>query len=62
MPILNGFETVKILRLINFNNLIFGITNSIGESFTEFSNCGLNDIFIKPFNKDMLHIIINLIN
>lgn len=62
MPILNGIDTVKILRLINFNNLICGITSSDGDNFIEFSNCGLNNIYMKPFTKEILYKIMKLLN
>ena len=55
MPNLTGEMLAKILRGMNYNGLIFGITgNGLEEDVKNYLDCGANYIFIKPFNHDKL--------
>jgi signal transduction histidine kinase/ActR/RegA family two-component response regulator len=62
MPNLNGIQTVQLLRGINFDKIIIGIT---GSSLTELSNfnlCGIDYLFSKPLDKNKIDLIISFLN
>jgi nitrogen-specific signal transduction histidine kinase/CheY-like chemotaxis protein len=62
MPNLNGIQTVQLLRGINFDKIIIGIT---GSSFTELSNfnlCGIDYLFSKPLDKNKIDLIMSFLN
>jgi two-component system autoinducer 2 sensor kinase/phosphatase LuxQ len=60
MPNLNGIQTIKLLRGINFNKLIFGITGSYNNQFGEFSNC-VDYLFSKPFDMKKIDILLSFL-
>ena len=62
MPKLNGKNVIKLLRDINFNKLIFGITNCIDDELIIFNNSGVDYIFKKPFNYNQLEILSNFLS
>ena len=62
MPNLNGIQTVKLLRGINFNKLIFGLTGSYNNHLSEFEKCGIDYLFSKPFDKNKIDILISFLN
>lgn len=62
MPNLNGTQTVKLLRGINFNKIIIGITGSSHNELSEFNFCGTDYIFSKPLDKYKINLILDLIN
>jgi len=62
MPNLNGMQTVKLLRGINFDKLIIGITGSYYDELSEFYYCGTDYIFSKPLDKHKIKLIMDLIN
>lgn len=57
MPILNGAHTVRHLREIHYDKLIFGITSSSGNLIKDFENCGIDYLFSKPFNENKMNIM-----
>ncbi len=62
MPLLNGTNIIKLLRDINFNKLIFGITNCSDDELIKFNNCGVDYIFKKPFDHKQNKILFNFLN
>ena len=62
MPNLSGMQTVQLLRGINFNNLIFGITGSDKQEIIDFKNSGVDYIFIKPFDKNKIKLFFDFLN
>lgn len=62
MPKLNGIQTIKLLRGINCNKIIIGITGSNNYNLSEFNNCGCDYIFSKPLDKIKINIIFSFIN
>jgi len=62
MPNLNGTQTVKLLRGINFDKIIIGITGSSHNELSEFNFCGTDYIFSKPLDKYKINLILDLIN
>lgn len=62
MPILNGTNIIKLLRNINFNKLIFGITDCSNDELKKFNNSGVDYIFKKPFDYTQNKILFNFLN
>jgi len=62
MPILNGTQTVQLLRGIKFNKIIIGISGSVFSESNDFNNCGIDYMFSKPFNKDKVELIMSFLN
>lgn len=62
MPKLNGSQTVKLLRGIHFDKLIFGITGSSNNDLSDFNNCGLDFVFSKPLSKDKIKILFDFLD
>ena len=62
MPNLNGIQAIKLLRGINFNKIIIGITGSSNIELNEFNSCGADYIFSKPLDKNKIDIIMTFIN
>ena len=62
MPILNGAQTVQLLRGIKFDKIIIGISGSRISESSEFNNCGIDYMFSKPFAKDKVELIIAFLN
>jgi CheY-like chemotaxis protein len=61
MPNLNGTQTVQLLRGINFDKLIFGITGN-NEENSDFYNCGVDYVFYKPFDKNKIKIVFDFLD
>jgi CheY-like chemotaxis protein len=63
MPKLNGIVTVKLLREIKYDKLIFGISgiNDIKDLY-EFIENGADYVFIKPFDKNKINQLFEFIN
>lgn len=64
MPIINGFETTKLIRNKGINIPIIALTAFDKQEITEQAlSSGMNDIIIKPFEQAKLfQIITNLVN
>ena len=62
MPKLNGSTVTKILRGINFNKIIIGITDCPEDELLEFNNSGIDYVFKKPFDKQNKEILFNFLN
>ena len=61
MPHLAGPLTIKLLRALGYENLVIGITgNSVEDDIKEFYGCGANYVFIKPFHKSSLQMVLDL--
>ena len=62
MPNLTGELLSKILRGIGYDGLIIGITgNGVEEDKEKYLECGADYVFIKPFNKQKLVMLLELI-
>jgi CheY-like chemotaxis protein len=62
MPNLTGELLSKILRGVGYNGLIVGITaNGVKEDRQQFENNGADYVFIKPFTKNNLLALLELI-
>jgi len=62
MPNLTGELLSKILRGIGYDSLIIGITgNGLKEDKEKFLDNGADHIFVKPFNKQKLTMLLDLI-
>ena len=62
MPNLTGELLSKILRGIGYDGLIIGITgNGLKEDKEKFLDNGADHIFVKPFNKQKLTMLLDLI-
>ena len=63
MPIINGFETTKLIRNKGITLPIIALTAFDKQEITEQAlSCGMNDIIIKPFEQGKLfQIITNLV-
>lgn len=60
MPIMNGFETTRKIRLSGLNTPIIALTAFSKTEITEEAiSAGMNDIIIKPFEPQKLFQIIN---
>lgn len=62
MPKLNGSTVTKLLRGINFNKIIIGITDCLEDELLEFNNCGIDYVFKKPFDKKNKEILFNFLD
>ena len=62
MPNLDGVQTVKLLRGINFDKIIIGITGSSYTELSNFNNCGIDYIFSKPLDKHKIELIMSFLN
>jgi CheY-like chemotaxis protein len=64
MPIINGFETTKLIRNKGITIPIIALTAFDKQEITEQAlSCGMNDIIIKPFEQAKLfQIISNLVS
>lgn len=62
MPNLNGAQTVKLLRGVNFNKLIIGITGSFNDELSNFKNSGVDFVISKPLEKNKIDMLFNFIN
>lgn len=64
MPIINGFETTKLIRKKGITIPVIALTAFDKQEITEQAlSCGMNDIIIKPFEQAKLfQVINNLIN
>ena len=61
MPNVSGPLAVKIIRALGYDNLVIGITgNSVESDIKEFYGCGANYVFIKPFHKASLQMVLDL--
>ncbi|MCR9065575.1 MAG: response regulator, partial [Cytophagales bacterium] len=50
MPVMNGFEATKQIRLLGYNGPIIALTASISMEFQEsIIHAGMNDFLGKPF-------------
>ena len=55
MPVMGGYEATREILKINPKQVIIGLTgNALLEQQTEFMECGLSDILIKPINREHL--------
>jgi signal transduction histidine kinase/ActR/RegA family two-component response regulator len=60
MPLINGFETTRKIRLKGINTPIIALTAFAKEEITEEAiSAGMNDIMIKPFEPLLLFKVIN---
>ena len=60
MPLMNGFETTKRIRLLGIDTPIVALTAFDKDEITdEAISSGMNDIIIKPFEPVKLFKIIN---
>ena len=62
MPNLNGIQTVQLLRGINFDKIIIGITGSGLTELSDFNLCDIDYIFSKPLDKNKIDIILSFLN
>jgi signal transduction histidine kinase/CheY-like chemotaxis protein len=62
MPNLNGIQTVQLLRGINFDKIIIGITGSSFTELSDFNSCGIDYIFSKPLDKHKIELIMSFLN
>lgn len=55
MPLLNGFETTRLIRNKNITTPIIALTAFDKEEISEEAiSAGMNDIIIKPFDQSKL--------
>jgi signal transduction histidine kinase/CheY-like chemotaxis protein len=60
MPLINGFETTRKIRLKGINTPVIALTAFAKEEITEEAiSAGMNDIMIKPFEPLLLFKVIN---
>lgn len=60
MPIINGFDTTKLIRKKGITTPVIALTAFDKQEITEQSlSCGMNDIIIKPFEQGKLFQVIN---
>ena len=62
MPNLNGIQTVQLLRGINFDKIIIGITGSSLTELSDFNLCGIDYLFSKPLDKNKIDLIMSFLN
>ncbi|MCK9170337.1 MAG: response regulator [Treponema sp.] len=52
MPVMNGTDAAKQIRLQNFSGIIIACTaNNDEDDFEEYRKIGMNDILVKPFKR-----------
>ena len=61
MPNLNGIQTVQLLRGINFDKIIIGITGSSLTELSDFNLC-IDYLFLKPLDKNKIDLIMSFLN
>jgi signal transduction histidine kinase/CheY-like chemotaxis protein len=60
MPIINGFDTTKLIRKKGITTPVIALTAFDKQEITEQAlSCGMNDIIIKPFEQGKLFQVIN---
>ncbi len=60
MPVINGFETTKLIRKKGYTIPIVALTAFDKQEISEQAlSCGMNDVIIKPFDSARLIMIIN---
>lgn len=60
MPVINGFETTKLIRKKGYTIPIVALTAFDKQEISEQAlSCGMNDVIIKPFDSSRLIMIIN---
>ncbi|MFY7740451.1 MAG: response regulator [Flavobacterium sp.] len=60
MPIINGFDTTKLIRKKGVTTPVIALTAFDKQEITEQAlSCGMNDIIIKPFEQGKLFQVIN---
>jgi len=62
MPNLNGIQTVQLLRGINFDKIIIGMSGSSYDEISHFNSCGLDYVFSKPIDKHKIELITRFLN
>ena len=62
MPNLNGIQTVQLLRGINFDKIIIGISGSSFIELSDFNSCGIDYKFSKPLDKNKIDLIMSFLN
>ena len=62
MPILNGTHTVRHLRDIHYDKIIFGMTSSSGDILQDLKNSGIDYLFSKPFDEKKLNMLTDFIS
>ena len=62
MPNLNGIQTVQLLRGINFDKIIIGITGSSLTELSDFNLCGIDYLFSKPLDKNKIDLLMSFLN
>jgi len=61
MPVMEGPEAVKIIRSNGYKGLIWGFTGSdLEEDIQYFKDCGVNKVFVKGGNCNLIELIKNL--
>ena len=61
MQNLNGIQTVQLLRGINFDKIIIGITGSSLTELSDFNLC-IDYLFLKPLDKNKIDLIMSFLN
>lgn len=62
MPIINGFDTTKLIRKKGVTTPVIALTAFDKQEITEQAlSCGMNDIIIKPFEQGKLFQVINIL-
>jgi CheY-like chemotaxis protein len=62
MPIINGFDTTKLIRKKGITTPVIALTAFDKQEITEQAlSCGMNDIIIKPFEQGKLFQVINIL-
>jgi CheY-like chemotaxis protein len=62
MPTITGPVTARLLRALGYKNLIIGITgNSLSDDVNEFNKSGIDYLFTKPFKKEQMNSLWDLI-
>jgi len=62
MPNLNGIQVVELLRGINFDKIIIGISGSYSTEVSDFNSCDIDYIFSKPLDKHKIELIMTFLN
>lgn len=62
MPIIDGFDTTKLIRKKGITTPVIALTAFDKQEITEQAlSCGMNDIIIKPFEQGKLFQVINIL-
>ena len=62
MQFITGTSVIKLLREINFNKIIIGISDCAGDELNKFADSGIDYIFSKPFDLLKKQILLNFLN